>query len=520
METQREEHNTSGRLLDARGGIVDYVMVIVGFGLCRAWIVSCLSASVASFGPRTDWVFLLAGAASASLTAMAMTRFVGSLPRMHERLTDVMTGLILGSAVCIPAAAWLDSSTLLLLGLIVGGAGAGLLQVIWGERFAAQNLFFSLTCAPAAAIVTGIVLAMSSTDNQLTYVVLPVISLLLLVFECKRCKIEWKTGLPEGVVEDDFTDSIISPDEHGVLRDRMRLGKDSAKLMVSIMVFSFLIRAFDAFPITDADPFAMVGDSGSFSLVIVGAIFLAISFLLKDRMNVALVYRLSVPIMIAGLIAIALIFDQRTYFSVLAISVGYELFDILSWVLFSEIARRMGRNAAPYVFGIGVAFTFVGMAAGYVLSSVLIPLVNSGDVTIGSVALISVLCLAVVAFMVLPESAVSSILSIKKPGKKADVSVDEDGSEKEPAITLEEKCAGIARECGLTPREEEVLAFLARGRTLSIVARDLHIAKNTARTHIEKIYQKTGIHKQQELIDFIEEWEAEDAAQEQSSEQN
>ena len=53
----------------------------------------------------------------------------------------------------------------------------------------------------------------------------------------------------------------------------------------------------------------------------------------------------------------------------------------------------------------------------------------------------------------------------------------------------------------------EVQQFLARGRTLSILARDLHIAKNTARTHIEKIYQKTDIHKQQDLIDFVESWE-------------
>ena len=66
---------------------------------------------------------------------------------------------------------------------------------------------------------------------------------------------------------------------------------------------------------------------------------------------------------------------------------------------------------------------------------------------------------------------------------------------------------GVAEACGLTPREREVLQFLARGRTLSIVARDLHIAKNTARTHIEKIYQKTDIHKQQDLIDFVEGWE-------------
>lgn len=187
-------------------------------------------------------------------------------------------------------------------------------------------------------------------------------------------------------------------------------------------------------------------------------------------------------------------------------------------MLFGEIARRIGRNAAPYVFGIGVTFTFIGMAAGYVLSAVLTPLVNAGDVTIGTVALISVLCLAVVAFMVLPESAVASILSIKKPSKKSEAPKEEAEDETMPAITLEAKCNGFAEECGLTPREEEVLTFLARGRTLSIVARDLHIAKNTARTHIEKIYQKTGIHKQQELIDYVEEWEPEIALQERAAE--
>ncbi|WP_139651584.1 helix-turn-helix domain-containing protein [Raoultibacter phocaeensis] len=507
MDELRGKPTADKGLWDVKGNIVDYVLVIVGFGLCRAWIVSCLSASIASVGSRTDWVFLLAGAASAALTALVLTRFVGSLPRMHEKLTDVMTGLILGSAVCIPAAAWLDSPTLLMLGVIIGGAGAGLLQVTWGERFAAQNLFFSLTCAPAAAIVTGIVLAMSSTDNQLTFVVLPILSLALLVLECKRCKIEWKTGLPEGVVEEDLEETVLPTDANGRPRERVRLNKDSAKLMISIMVFSFLVRAFDAFPVSGDDPFAMVGGSGAFSLVIVGAIFLGISFLLKDRMNVSFVYRLSLPIMIGGLIAIALIFEHRNYFSVLAISIGYELFDILSWVLFSEIARRGGRQAVPYVFGIGVAYTFIGMAAGYVLSAVLSPMVATGDIRIGSVALIAILCLVIIAFMVLPESAISSILSMKKSSKKVEAPEPATETEQEPAATLEEKCCGIAEECGLTPREEEVLAFLARGRTLNIVARDLHIAKNTARTHIEKIYQKTDIHKQQELIDYVEAWE-------------
>ncbi|MEG0374154.1 MAG: LuxR family transcriptional regulator [Raoultibacter sp.] len=488
-----------------KNNVIDYILVIAGFGLCRAWIVSCLSASVVSYDMRTDWVFLLAGAASAALIAMMMTRFVGSLPRMHERLTDIMTGLIIASIVCVPSATWLDSPTLLLLGLIAGGAGSGLLQVIWGERFAAQNLYFSLTCAPAAAIVTGITLAMSSSDNQIVFVALPVFSMLLLVLECKRCKIEWKTGLPEGVVEEDIEETTVHSDGYDKPRARMHLDKDTTKLMISIMVFSFLIRMFDAFPIVGADPFALFGGSGSFGLVVVGGIFLAISFFLKDRMNVSFVYRLSLPIMIAGLIAIALLFEQRDPLSILLIGIGYELFDILTWILFGEIARKNGKASTSYVFGLGVAYTFTGMAAGYILSTVLSPLIADGTLQIGSVALMSILCLVVIAFMVLPESVIGSIMSIKRTSKKTEKV--EEAEPTGPEITLEEKCCGIAQECGLTPREEEVLTFLARGRTLSIVARDLHIAKNTARTHIEKIYQKTEIHKQQDLIDYIEGWE-------------
>ena len=45
---------------------------------------------------------------------------------------------------------------------------------------------------------------------------------------------------------------------------------------------------------------------------------------------------------------------------------------------------------------------------------------------------------------------------------------------------------------GLTPREIEVLALIARGASTRQVARQLAITPNTAETHIERIYAKTG----------------------------
>ncbi|WP_251231526.1 response regulator transcription factor [Adlercreutzia aquisgranensis] len=66
----------------------------------------------------------------------------------------------------------------------------------------------------------------------------------------------------------------------------------------------------------------------------------------------------------------------------------------------------------------------------------------------------------------------------------------------------------VAAAYKLTPRESEVVVLLAYGRTLAIIARDLQIAKGTARTHIESIYRKLGVHKQQELIDLVEGFQA------------
>jgi DNA-binding CsgD family transcriptional regulator len=66
------------------------------------------------------------------------------------------------------------------------------------------------------------------------------------------------------------------------------------------------------------------------------------------------------------------------------------------------------------------------------------------------------------------------------------------------------RCREIAGEYALSPREEEVLCFLARGRNADFISKTLVISTNTAKAHIYHIYQKLGIHTQQELLNLIE----------------
>ena len=63
----------------------------------------------------------------------------------------------------------------------------------------------------------------------------------------------------------------------------------------------------------------------------------------------------------------------------------------------------------------------------------------------------------------------------------------------------------IGKRQGLTDRQVEVLALLARGYTVSAAASALYLSENTVRTHAKKIYATLGIHSKQELIELVAE---------------
>ena len=77
--------------------------------------------------------------------------------------------------------------------------------------------------------------------------------------------------------------------------------------------------------------------------------------------------------------------------------------------------------------------------------------------------------------------------------------------EEAPGALFDRACMTLASEAKLTARETEVLALLARGRTIGYVADELVIAQNTAKGYVKNVYAKLGIHSRQELIDAVEE---------------
>lgn len=536
---------------------LDLFVTVLGFGLCRAWIVFCFGAPlvIQTTESSAHWVYLVLGALSALVIGLVVGKH-GAQEQHVSRAMYVITPLLLAvSGIILPVSLSVHNEVAMIFGLITGGLAAGALQVLWGSHFACNGLYFAELASPGAAIVTALVIALAAgTTNFLGFAVIPLVSFGLLVYISLRIRREtWRSdetvaalGAPsqkhaqeqaqEQTQEQRFTSGwlvklrsaiacLAKPiDTHSdEPSDSNELGL--AKLAVSTLVFTALCRLFDAIP-QQEDPFAFIGGSTIFALVVVGVAFIAIVLRWKQRFNPIFTYRLSLPIMVTGFVAIALFADSHASLSLLLINIGYEFFDVLVWVLFTAVSLRPGKNSV-HVYGFGVAAMFAGMALGNELGVLLDTLVKQGDVQMTVVAMGCTLCLVMVAFLVLPEGtlvsftegvraknrdqgdeafaqynkAVSDTTETASQGREeelvADIRMDR----------LEQRCTLVAARYNLTPREQEVLILLSYGRTLSIIARDLYIAKGTARTHIENIYRKLDVHKQQELIDLVEHYE-------------
>lgn len=514
--------------------LLNFLIVVLGFGLCRAWIVFCLGAPlVFPAASPTHWIYLASGALCAAIVALICRAGGSSIALMRRMLFRITPFALLASGILIPLAIRANSELLMICGFVAGGIGAGPLQVLWGDRFSHHSVHFAAFASPAAAIVTASVAALSSSQTSfMGFIVVPLLSFGLLVFHADRTGHPWRELVgksdPDSSRDSAPQSAVAEPAEAMTaqptgFRAGSRVPLGVGKLMFSIMTFSLLCRMFDTMN-SGEDPLAFLGGSPIFALVVVGAAFIAIVAKAGDRFNPTFIYRLSLPIMVAGYVAIALLFDSHAAISLLIINVGYEFFDILTWVLFVDASRRRNENAL-YIFGLGVAFMFCGMALGNAASHILDTLVAGGNVQANVVAMAAILCLVIVAFLVLPEGTVAQLSRREGHAERGEGATTENNDlaesgagngtagdgQAESATTadrIERHCAAVARDFGLTPRESEVIVLLAYGRTLAIIARDLHIAQGTARTHIENIYRKLDVHKQQELIDLVENHES------------
>lgn len=73
----------------------------------------------------------------------------------------------------------------------------------------------------------------------------------------------------------------------------------------------------------------------------------------------------------------------------------------------------------------------------------------------------------------------------------------------DPQRMIDRKVDEVAEACGLTPTEARMLGLIVKGLDTVVAARKLGIARTTARTHLQRLFAKTGTARQSELVRFV-----------------
>jgi len=74
---------------------------------------------------------------------------------------------------------------------------------------------------------------------------------------------------------------------------------------------------------------------------------------------------------------------------------------------------------------------------------------------------------------------------------------------RDPSKEQAAKIADVARQFGLTKAEQGLLDILIQGTSLPDAARMLGVARSTARTHLQRLFDKTGMRRQVDLLRMV-----------------
>ena len=255
---------------------------------------------------------------------------------------------------------------------------------------------------------------------------------------------------------------------------------------------------------------------GQFPLVLVGAAFIgaaAIFYGLKKTNAALLSLRRSqlvfLPIIAGGLAIMG--FAQAPVVGLVAVALFavLYLFDFANRSVLS-LRSNLLPVSPTYCFSRGRIFIIAGQAIGWVIAAYL---TSGGGATapVVTTALIVLMCVYVSIGTANPEKypLIDGLADDGMEATPTPLPADDLEPAEEPVVEhpYRSRCLKAAQRYDLTPREGEILSYLARGRNAKYIADQLFVAERTVKTHTYHIYQKMDIHSQQELINIVEEME-------------
>lgn len=243
--------------------------------------------------------------------------------------------------------------------------------------------------------------------------------------------------------------------------------------------------------------------------------------ILRNRRHVSAngVYGLTMALVAAGFMILPLVIRHGDgngaglTAAMAFVSVGTSIFDIVLLCAIAHTAwthRVSGAVVNGAVRGVTVGFSAVGNIAGRTLASSLWS--GAVDLIIIVLAVTYLFILSASFFVGRRRNATLDLgetdATEEPPVEKTTASAASQATEQTPGPAdleqlLDERIGRIAAEKSLSPREADVFALMARGRSLPYIAETLVLSENTIRSHTRRIYSKLGVHSKQETLDLL-----------------
>lgn len=215
------------------------------------------------------------------------------------------------------------------------------------------------------------------------------------------------------------------------------------------------------------------------------------AFVLKERPVLPTLREVSLPVLVAGCLCLGVAGNGLA--AGILTNAGFVCLDVFTYAALCRMARRFQINPA-WLIGPAKAAAFaasrLGELCGYAVASD--PLVGPNAIGMVLVFAVPVLILAFNLFAT--KSDIGGTWGVVPNGTD-----NEDENESRRPMAPVDVAACVAREKGLTRREEDVLSQLLLEQSALDIAQALFVSEATARTHVQHIYKKLEVHSRTEL---------------------
>lgn len=448
-----------------------YSLAFFGMAFARAWVslVFVLPGAGAPFAALPHGVFDVAYVL-ASLLAVAFARRIVPHAGRPWAFLATLAGMVAASAsfVLAPVLPLLTCEVLLPMATFVGGVAFLSCSLLNAEALVGTSLL-RITLYLSGSSLFGSVLIFFL--RWVPAVQMGVLVLLLPVIAIALIHGAWGSLAPS---------------------DRQKAGYPSCalpwKLFALLALFSLV------YGLRSETLAAGAGRHSSVSTALVaGAIFL-VAYFFPHRLDVARLCRAPLPLMLCGILLLPVEGVLGQAVSSYLVSMSFTLMTLVTGVLIYDMSKRTGMAIVPLVAARAATQVFVmlgGWLPGWLGGMV--------GVQVEGVVVSVVVCVAVAALFFLLFSRRDFVERWGMRVLEASSLAAEDSREADVLA----RCAELAANRRLTPREEEVLRELARGKSSKDIMRNLVIAPGTFKAHVRHIYEKLDVHSREELCELV-----------------